>query len=163
MSDDNQNVTETAKTDSNNEQISEVARKLITEANAEAAKYRTQRNTIEADTTAKLKAEFEEQFKVMSDTSSALTAERDTAMSDYNKLKVALEAGVPGDTAVEFAALLQGNNAEEYKAHAEKLKSMFGPGTKQRAVDHSAGFGGETTSTPADAFAALFQSNLTRK
>lgn len=162
MSDDNQNVTETSKTD-NNDQISEVARKLISEANNEAAKYRTQRNTIEADTTAKLKAEFDQQFKSLSDNNTAITAERDTAMSDFNKLKVALEAGVPGDTAVEFAALLQGGNSDELKAHADKLKSMFGPGTKQRAVDHSAGFGGDTKSSPADAFAALFQSHLSNK
>lgn len=162
MSDDNQNATEPQKTESN-DQISEVARKLITEANNEAAKYRTQRNAIEAETAAKLKAEFDEQFKVLSDNQSAITAERDTVLSDYTKLKVALHAGVPGETAVEFAALLQGSSPDEYQEHADKLKGMFGTPGKQKAVDHTAGFNGETQSAPEDVFAAIFKRNLTQK
>jgi len=162
MSEDNQNSEVNAST-SNNDDISERARKLITEANNEAAKYRTQRNTIEAETAAKLKAQFDEQFKAVSDNMTAITAERDTASSDYNKLVAALHAGVPGDTAVEFAALLQGNSLDEFTAHAEKLKGMFGTAPKQKAVDRTAGFGGETAQNGEDAFAALFKANLTNK
>lgn len=160
MSEDNQNA-EANASNSNSDDISDRARKLITEANNEAAKYRTQKNAIEAETTAKLKAEFDEQFKAVSDNMSAITVERDTATGDYHKLVAALHAGVPGDTAVEFAALLQGSNPDEFKAHAEKLKGMFGT-SKQKAVDHTAGFDGNSNSTPSDAFAAIFKANLTR-
>jgi hypothetical protein len=102
-------------------------------------------------------------LRLLSDEKSAITAERDSASSNYEKLVAALGAGVPGDTAVEFAALLQGSNADEYKAHAEKLKGMFGTGTKQKAVDRTAGFSGDVQVKPEDAFAALFQSKLTNK
>lgn len=161
MSDEN--TTQETGQSTNNEQISDFARKLITEANNEAAKYRNQKNTIEAETTQRLKTEFEEQFKSLSDEKSALAAERDTASSSYEKLIAALEAGVPGETAVEFAAILQGSNKDEYKAHADKLKSMFGAGGRVKPIDHSAGLSGETTSTPEEAFAALFQSNMRKR
>lgn len=162
MSEDNQNTEANASTSNSNDDISERARKLITEANNEAAKYRTQKNTIEQETTAKLKAEFDDQFKAVSDNLSAITAERDSAHGNYDKLVAALHAGVPGDTAVEFAALLQGNSADEFKAHAEKLKGMFGV-TKQKAVDHTAGFNGNSSASGEDAFAAIFKANLTQR
>lgn len=164
MSDDNKTVTETpqepaAKTP---EVLPEWARKQISEANAEAAKYRTERNNIEAETKAALSADFDTQFKTLSDEKSAITAERDTATTQLNKLKVALAAGIPGETAVEFAALLQGSNEEELTAHAGKLKEMFGaPGKASRAVDHSHGAGANNTSlSGADQFAALIQRHL---
>jgi hypothetical protein len=139
------------------------ARKAISEANKEAANYRVKASTVADEVKAEVTASFNDQIKSLSDEKTAVVAERDTASSNYNKLVAALDAGVPGDTAVEFAALLQGSNVDEYKAHAEKLKGMFGPGTKQKAVDHTAGFNGSTESTPEDAFAALFQSRLTKK
>ena len=139
MSDDN--TTDAKVTE---EVIPEWARKKITEANNEAAKYRTEKNNIEAETTAKLTAAFDAQFKTLSDEKSAITAERDTSALNYNKLSVALAAGVPGETAVKFAGLLQGSNEEELKAHAEELKTMFGTPTKVAAIDpsHGAGNGG---------------------
>lgn len=162
MSDDNQNAEANASSSSSDD-ISDRARKLITEANNEAAKYRTQKNSIEAETSSRLKAEFDEQFKSVSDNLSAVTAERDSASGNYNKLVAALSAGVPGDTAVEFAALLQGNTPEEFKEHAEKLKGMFGAGGRVKAVDPSHGFNGSSSSTPEDALAALFKASLSKK
>lgn len=162
MSDDNK-TDETVQATAKNDDAPEWARKAISEANNEAAKYRVKAQNAAEEAKAEVTASFTDQIKSLSDEKSAVVAERDTASSNYNKLVAALEAGVPGDTAVEFAALLQGASSDEYKAHAEKLKGMFGPGTKQKAVDHTAGFNGNTDLKPEDAFAALFKSKLTNK
>lgn len=161
MSDENK--TEVKPEAQNNEQIPDWARKAISDANTEAASYRQKAKVAADEAKAEVTASFNDQIKSLSDEKSAITAERDTATGNYAKLVAALEAGVPGDTAVEFAALLQGSNAEEYKAHADKLKGMFGTGTRQKAVDPTAGFNGKSELKPEDAFAALFQSKLTNK
>jgi hypothetical protein len=147
----------------NTETLPEWGRKAISEANAEAASYRQKAKTAADEARAAVAAEYDEQIKALSGEKTAITAERDSAATNYNKLMVALQAGVPGETAVEFAGLLQGNNADEYKAHAEKLKGMFGAGGRVRAVDPSHGLNGSSSQTPEEAFASLFQSNLTKK
>jgi len=162
MSDDNK-TDDVTKPDQNTDAIPDWVRKSLSEANSEAAKYRVKAQTAAEEAKAEVTASFTDQIKSLSDEKSAVLAERDTAASNYTKLIAALEAGVPGDTAVEFAALLQGSNADEYKAHAEKLKGMFGTPAKQKAVDHTAGFNGKSDVAPEDAFAALFQSRLTNK
>jgi hypothetical protein len=160
MSDDNKtDAVETPQETPKQEVLPDWARKQISEANAEAAKYRTERNNIEAETKAALSADFDAQFKTLSDEKSAITAERDSATSQLTKLKVALAAGVPGETAVEFAALLQGKDETEMTAHAAKLKEMFGS-PKQRPVDLSHGAGGNANQSGADQFAALIQKHL---
>lgn len=159
MSDDNTKVTETPET--KQETLPEWARKQISEANAEAAKYRTERNNIEAETKAKLSAEFDAQLKTLSDEKSAIAAERDNNAVNFKKLNVALAAGVPGETAVKFADLLKGSTDEELAAHAEELKSMFGTPTKIAAIDpsHGAGGNGGGTGNETDqAWAALMKS-----
>jgi len=160
MSDDNTKVTDGPQEPAKQDALPDWARKQISEANAEAAKYRNERNTIEADTTAKLKAEFDAQLKTLSDEKSAITAERDTTALSYTKLGVALAAGVPGETAVKFAGLLQGSNEDELKAHAEELKSMFGGPVKIAAIDpsHGAGGGSGAGISPDEAWSALFKS-----
>lgn len=165
MSDENTQATENNQptTNQNNQELPDWARKAISDANSEAASYRNKAKTVADEVKAEVTAQFNEQLKNLSDEKSAIMAERDTAFSEYTKLKVALDAGVPGDTAVEFAALLKGNDLDEIKAHAEKLKGMFGPGTKVKAVDPSHGFSGSSSVTPEDAFAALFKNNLSRK
>lgn len=164
MSDQNTQGTENASQAQNNtNDLPDWGRKAISDANAEAASYRQKAKTAAEEAKAEVTASFNDQIKTLSDNNAATAAERDSATSNYNKLVAALQAGVPGDTAVEFAALLQGSNADEYKDHAEKLKGMFGPGTKQRAVDHTAGLNSEVNVTPEDAFAAIFNRNLTQR
>ena len=142
----------------NTNDLPEWGRKAISDANAEAAKYRVKANEVEASTRAAVTAEFSEQLKAVSDEKSAIAAERDTSVNNYLKLKTALAAGVPGDTAVEFAALLQGSNEDEYKAHAEKLMGMFNPVKASKAIDPSHGVQGSATGTTTDdAWAALMK------
>lgn len=159
MSDDNKTGGENGDAKQTQETLPDWARKQISEANAEAAKYRTERNNIEAETTAKLKAEFDAQLKTLSDEKSAITAERDTTALNYTKLGVALAAGVPGETAVKFADLLKGSNEDELKAHAEELKSMFGGPVKIAAIDpsHGASGGSSSGNSTDDAWAALMK------
>lgn len=138
------------------------ARKAISEANSEAAKYRLKANTAAEEAKKAAEAEFSAQIKALSDEKSAITAERSNAVAMSEKLTAALDAGVPGETAVEFAALLQGSNKDEYKAHADKLKSMFGAGGRVKAVDPSAGLTGEISNSPESEFMRLIQSKLTK-
>lgn len=145
------------------EQLPEWARKAISEANGEAASYRQKAKTAAEEAKAAVAAEYDEQIKALSGEKTAITAERDSAATNYTKLMVALQAGVPGDTAVEFAGLLQGSNEDELKAHAEKLKGMFGAGGKVKAVDPSHGLTGSSAQTPEDVFASIFTNSLTRK
>jgi len=147
----------------NTEQLPEWARKAISEANGEAASYRQKAKTAAEEAKAAVAAEYDEQIKTLSGEKTAIAAERDSAATNYAKLMVALQAGVPGETAVEFAGLLQGSNEDEYKAHAEKLKGMFGAGGRVKAVDPSHGMTGNSSQTPDEVFAALFQSNLSKK
>lgn len=164
MSDENKTEAEVQPEQKNDvNELPEWGRKAISEANAEAAKARVKANQAAEAAKAEVTASFNDQIKALSDEKSAVVAERDTATTDYTRLVAALEAGVPGDTAVEFAALLKGSNKEEYKAHADKLKGMFGTGKSQKAVDHTAGFNGKSEVKPEDAFAALFQSKMTNK
>lgn len=164
MSDENKTEAEVQPEPKNDpNELPEWGRKAISEANAEAAKARVKANQAAEAAKAEVTASFNDQIKALSDEKSAVVAERDNAATNYTKLVAALSAGVPGDTAVEFAALLQGSTPEEYKEHADKLKGMFGTGKGQKAVDHTAGFNGKSEVKPEDAFAALFQSKMTNK
>lgn len=145
------------------EQLPDWARKAISDANNEAASYRQKAKTAADEAKAEVSALFDEQIKALSGEKTAITAERDTAATNYNKLVAALGAGVPGETAVEFAALLQGNTLDEMKEHAEKLKGMFGAGARVKAVDPSHGFNGTANASPEEALAQLFKSNLSKK
>lgn len=145
------------------EQLPDWVRKSISEANSEAAAYRQKAKTAADEAKAEVSAQFDEQIKTLSGEKTAIMAERDSAATNYTKLMVALQAGVPGETAVEFAGLLQGSNEDEYKAHAEKLKGMFGAGGRVKAVDPSHGLNGTSSQSPDEVFAALFQSNLSKR
>lgn len=139
------------------------ARKEVSTANAEAAKYRVKAQTIEAEVRKELEQKFQTDLKLVSDEKSAALTERDKYAADYNKLVVALDVQVPGESAVEFSKLLQGSTADEFKQHAETLKGMFGTGSKPRAVDPSQGLGGGNADNPADALQQLFNKNLSSK
>lgn len=165
MSDEKTQETENnqAQTAQNTQELPDWARKAISEANSEAANYRNKAKLAADEAKAEVSAQFNEQLKALSDEKSAISVERNTATSNYEKLVAALHAGVPGDTAVEFAALLQGSNLDEYKAHADKLKGMFGAGNRVKPVDPAHGFNGASSQSPEDAFAAIFKNSLSQR
>lgn len=164
MTDTDKSTTETtdapASSDNDVATLPEWGRKAISEANAEAAKYRVQAKTIADQTRAEVEAQFSQQLKTVSEEKSATVTERDSYATNLTKLKVALAAEIPGDKAVAFAALLQGSTEADLLKHAAELKSMFGSSTKTRPVDPTHGATGGNDS-PADQFAALIQSKLT--
>lgn len=149
----------TTTSTNNTADLPEWARRALTEANTEAATYRVKAKTAADDARAAATAEFNQQIQSVSAEKSAIVAERDSHAANYEKLVVALAAGVPGESAVKFAALLQGKNKDEMTTHAEELKSMFGTPTRVMPVDPSHGAQGGFE-TEADPFAALIQSHL---
>lgn len=161
MSDDNQSANDNNTQDVNT--LPEWGRRAISDANAEAAKYRLAAKTAADEAVAQTKVEYDKQIQAISTEKSAIAAERDKAVSDISKLTVTIKAQIPGESAFDFAGLLQGSTPEELTAHAEKLKSMLGTGTKTRAVDPSQGATGDGgAKTAADLFADMVKNKLTK-
>jgi len=162
MSDDNQSATNTTGTQ-NTDALPDWARRAISDANAEAAKYRLKAQTAAEEAKAETKKAYDDQLRALASEKTSISEERDKANIGLTKLKVAIAAEVPGEQAVVFADLLKGNTEDELKAHADQLKSMFGtPAGRQRATDKSQGAGGNASGvkTPAELFADMVQSNL---
>ena len=164
MSDDNKSATTDTGTQ-NQSDLPEWGRRAISDANAEAARYRLAAKTAADDAKAAAKAEFDKQLQVLVSEKTSIAGERDNAVTGLTKLKVAIAADVPGEQAVVFADLLQGSTEDEMKAHAVKLKEMFGtPAGKQRATDKSQSAGNNASGirTPDQLFADMVQGKITR-
>lgn len=138
MSDEIKNVTTT-------DDLPDWARKLISDANSEAAKYRTEKNqAVEA-----AKAEVEKQYSSQLEKVQAELAEKAeseaSARFEVDRLKVALAAGIESDKVTSFARLLQGDSEEALRSHADELKKLFtvkgDAPVAQKATDSSQGTG----------------------
>ena len=138
-----ESVTEATEQDAGNS-LPEWAREKLTKANNAAAKYRVQAK--EAAEKAQFEAEekYSAQIKELTDAKAAVAAELETARLESLKLRTALSVGIPGESAAEFAALLQGTTEDELSAHAQKVKGLLGVATKpERPVDPSQGAGSD--------------------
>lgn len=166
MSDDNKSATtDTGSQQGNTADLPEWGRRAISDANAEAAKYRLAAKTAAEDAVAQTKAEYDKQLQALVSEKTSIAVERDNAVTGLTKLQVAIAADVPGEQAVAFADLLKGSTPDELKVHAEQLKTMFGtPAGKQRATDKSqgAGNGASGVKTPDQLFADMVQGKITR-
>jgi len=166
MSDDNQSATtDTGTQQQNTDALPEWGRRAISDANAEAARYRLAAKTAAEDAVAATKAEYDKQLQALATEKTSIAGERDKAVTELTKLQVAITADVPGEQAVAFADLLKGNTKEELAEHAKQLKEMFGtPAAKQRATDKSqgAGNGASGVKTPDQLFADMVQGKITR-
>ncbi len=139
-----QKVTETPVTSEPQsvDELPEWARNKLTKANNEAARYRTEKKEAVDTAKAEVRAEFEAQLNELSEAKATAVAEQEKAQLALIKLRAALSAGIPGESAAEFAELLQGATEEEINSHAEKVKSLFGKtSTKDKPVDPSQGSG----------------------
>lgn len=133
-----------------NQELPDWARAKISEANAEAAKYRTEkRDAVEA-----AKQEVSESFQEkateyesqLEQANSAVEAERLENM----KLTAAVKALAPSQKVHDFAELLKGEDEESLGSHAEKLMELFDTADqskekKQKAHDRSQGHGNNQT------------------
>lgn len=139
--------------------LPEWARAQITKANNEAAKYRTKAKETEERVRFEVESEYEAQITALSDERAAIAADLNAARLDGMRLRAALAAGIPGESAVEFAELLKGETEEELAAHAEKVKGLMGTQRTARVVDRSQGLGGGN-SAPADNFGAFILNQI---
>lgn len=121
------------------------ARDQITKANAEAAKYRTEKKDAVEAAKAEVTASFTAKIEELEAQIKAKEEEGTAARYEVDRLKVALEAGINADKVTKFAGLLNGSSTEELKAHAEELKELFvndeHPVKRSPAVDPSQGTG----------------------
>lgn len=125
---------ETAEVSS--DQLPEWAREKMSKANAEAAKYRTERNELaeQLDVATAFQTQFTEESAAHAETRAALEAKD----RELLKLKAVLELDVPAKKASEVAALIQGTNQDEINEHAQKVVALLGANnTRTPAVDPS--------------------------
>ncbi|WP_158881980.1 hypothetical protein [Amycolatopsis anabasis] len=142
--------------DTKPDELPEWAREQLTKANNEAAKYRVQAKEAAEKAKTEAAGEFGAKLEELSTSKAALAAELESARLGLVKLQAALSVGVPGESAAEFADLLKGTNEDEIKAHAEKVKELFGASKKSdRPVDPSQGAYGSEKSDPGPGLSRL--------
>ncbi|EFV12949.1 hypothetical protein [Segniliparus rugosus] len=133
--------------------------KYVSDLRQEAANYRVQLRDAEAS-----RRELEDQLAALASGKSQAEAASKAVQADFDRVVTAIQAGVPHDHVFAFAKTLQGSNAEEFAAHAEELKSMFGfSAAPAAATDRSQGLSsGSTSADPASMFAAFVNSQLAK-
>lgn len=120
-------------------------RKELTDANAEAARYRVEKK----DAVEAAKSETEQSFATkIQDLEAKLLEETGNASAsrtEVTKLKVALATGIAKDKVADFAELLNGDTPEALASHAEKLEGLFttdeSPTSKTAVTDPTQGTG----------------------
>ena len=141
-------MSETASTESAQPEKKEVvsdlpdwAKRELSDVRAEAARYRTERN--EARTAAEAaKSSFETKIAELNAAGNTVYQESQAKDVQLMKYKAALAVGVPGEHVEQFAGLLQGEDIDSLKSHAESVKAMFaGLDRPDAAKDRSQGFG----------------------
>lgn len=169
MSDTTPNDNQGPASEQDMQSLPQWARDAITTANDQAArnriKAREAADTARAEVTAQVTAEFEQRLSALAADKDDIAVELGDARLALSRLRIALDAGIPGESATEFAALLRGGNEDELRAHADKVKAMFGVIGAQpdRPVDHSQGLGRDDVAvSPGDAFGAFIRSQLSR-
>lgn len=124
------------------EQLPDWARKLITDANAEAAKYRVEKNDALANAKNQLTADYESKLTEANNTIENLKDQIEAKDLDFLKVTVALDLDVPSKKAMKFASLLEGLTEDDIRSHAKEVKSLFGSfDTKDLPTDPTQGTG----------------------
>ncbi|KZM68838.1 hypothetical protein [Nocardia terpenica] len=122
--------------------LPEWAREKLTKANNEAAKYRNEKNDAVSAAKAEALTEYEAKLAAEAEKLAALQTKYTAKELELLKLKAALTAEIPGQSAIEFASLLQGGTEDEIATHAKAVKALFGKTeTKDRPTDPTQGTG----------------------
>ncbi|MBM7771971.1 hypothetical protein JOD54_002175 [Actinokineospora baliensis] len=138
--------------------LPEWARNELSSVRQEAATRRVELRAKEADATAALNRVTE-----LTTANADLEAQLVASSAELLRLRIALESGVPGDKAADFAARLKGSTEDELRVDAESAKSLFGASTfSAPAIDPSQGRGNETpvAITPQAAFAEMIRAQF---
>lgn len=146
--------TETKTTEPAKQELPDWAQEKISEANAEAAKYRHEKKdaveAAKAEVTASFQSKVEELENKLAETNEGATAAR----HEVDRIKAALGADIEADKVLDFAALLKGETGDELASHAEQLKGLFTSGettpSKRPATDPSQGNAGKPTPLNGD-------------
>lgn len=101
------------------------AQEKIAEANAEAAKYRVEKNDAVAAAKAEVEAEWKAKHEALEATVATAQTEAGDSRTEVAKLKAALTAGIESEKVLTFASLLQGETEDELKSHADQVKALF--------------------------------------
>lgn len=114
------------------------ARELVSKANNEAATFRTQLRAKTEEHTAAL-----DQISSLSGEKDAATERAIAAEKELLKFRIAVESGVPGAQAAQFAARLQGDDEDALKGDAANLLGLFTQSSQvqQNATDPTQGHG----------------------
>ncbi|GAB4584409.1 hypothetical protein [Nocardia sp. IFM 10818] len=122
--------------------LPEWVREKLTKANNEAAKYRNEKNDAVSTAKAEAVTEYEAKLAAEAEKYSVLEQQLSDKALELVKLHAALNADIPGPSAIEFASLLQGSTEDEITAHAKTVKALFGKTeTKDRPTDPTQGSG----------------------
>lgn len=101
------------------------AQDKIADANAEAAKYRVEKNDAVAAAKAEVEAEWQTKVTELETKVASTESEAGNSRTEVAKLKAALAAGIDSDKVLTFASLLQGDTEDELKSHADEVKALF--------------------------------------
>lgn len=124
------------------QELPQWAQTKISEANAEAARYRVERNEAVETAKAALQAEFDEKLTASAAETEVVRNDLSQAQLETSKLKAALEAGIPASSVLQVAELLKGDDEAALRSHASELKKLFGTTETQPPIDPSQGSGG---------------------
>lgn len=117
----------------------------ISEARAEAAKYRTEKKDAVEAAKGEVEGTYKSKVEELEAQLASKDAEVDSSRTEVVKLKAALEAGIDSDKVMSFASLLKGDTEDELKSHAAEVKELFGSTSeapkKDPAHDPSQGSG----------------------
>lgn len=140
---------ENGSANENVEVLPDWAREQLSKANAQAAKYRTEKKEAVEKAINETTQSFEERVKELEAQLEEKDGEISSGRTEVEKLKAAIGAGVANDKVLAFADLLKGDSPEELASHAEELKELFGSEPekpkKETATDPSQGSGGSTS------------------
>lgn len=134
------------------QELPDWAQKELSDARAEAAKYRVEKKDAVEAAKAEAETEFnkklDEVISAKADVESKLQAE----ILHGQKVRAIIDAKLPVDKLDEYVGLLQGETEEELRSHADTLKTLFNvPETKNPpAVDPSQGSGVPNTPLNGD-------------
>ena len=89
------------------------ARDEITEANKQAAKYRTEKNDAVEAAKQEVADSFQDKIRELEAQVESKEGEVSSTRLEVDRIKATLEAGISADKALSFADLLNGENPEE--------------------------------------------------
>lgn len=112
----------------------------------EAARYRTERNTVAEQTRTAVTAEFQAKLDAALAENTRLADAVGESWILAEKIQASIGAGVPSDKLLQFANVLTGVDAASIKDSAENAKALFGitgsaQSTPTKATDPTQGAG----------------------